>query len=52
MSVTIVVIQGVTTLLAFFLGAYVYYQGQTDRSPLSLNLNKKEKTQEVDWDQI
>ena len=32
-EITYLIVQGIITLFAFYLGAWVYYRGQMDRSP-------------------
>jgi hypothetical protein len=52
-DVTYIIIQGLMTLLAFILGAWVYHRGEQNRAPLpSINLNKKEPEPSVDWDHV
>jgi hypothetical protein len=52
-AIILYLVQGITVLCAFFLGAYVYQRGQSDQSIVpQLNLNKKEVDPQPDWDQV
>lgn len=52
-DITFYIVQGIITLSAFYLGAWVYHRGQTSK-PLSpsLNLNQTETEELPNWDQV
>jgi len=52
-EVSLYLIQGVVTLFSFFLGAFVYHRGQTNKPPSPfLNLNKPDEQPQADWDEV
>ena len=52
-EVSFYITQGIITLSAFFLGAFVYHRGQTNKPPTPfLDLNKPEEQTQVDWDEV
>lgn len=52
-EVSFYLVQGLVTLTAFFLGAWVYHRGQTDRSPSpNLNLNQPDEHPQANWDEL
>ena len=52
-EITLYIVQGIITLIAFYLGAWIYHRGQMDRSPSpTLNLNQTEPEETPNWDQV
>jgi hypothetical protein len=52
-EITLYIVQGIITLIAFYLGAWIYHRGQMDKSPSpTLNLNQTETEELPNWDQV
>jgi hypothetical protein len=52
-NVSFYIAQGLITLTAFYLGAYVYHRGQMNKPPSPLlDLDKQEEQQQADWDEV
>jgi hypothetical protein len=53
MNIYFFIIYGLSLLLSFFAGAWVYHRGQA-HSPIlpELNLDKKEIERQPEWDQV
>jgi len=52
-EITLYIVQGIITLIAFYLGAWIYHRGQMDKSPSPiLNLNQTEPEETPNWDQV
>ena len=52
-EVSFYLVQGIITLSAFFLGAYVYHRGQINKPPSPiLNLDKQEEQPQANWDEL